>query len=698
MMKAPHLQFPMKEGSLLVLLACCAFAPAAFAGVEQTVNDLIPKLAAQKVEDRYGPQMELQSLAAKAARPGAEVERAELAKILAARAVDTTVPQPARVWIVRQIEYIGAAESVAALAKLLDAQDAELRECARRALEKNPDPAAGEHLRAALKQGGETAWRIGLIQSLGERGDPRAVALISGQLSRKETALAAVSALGKIADPNAVTALWEAYDGRVAGAADGLIMAGNRLLSGGILKASAKDIFKRLYLAGATQWGATQPAAKEPLAPVQVRSAALIGWATADPDSARDFIEDALQQKQPELQFAAVTAATVALGKAKVSSALALLLPKLPPTAKTCVLPALDASAENDIIAAAGDSEKMVQLAALERLGQIGGALSVPVLVKIASENASGRQKVAAGALTKICGPGVNSAIAKQAGEGDAAARAAAIEALAGRNDKGCLPALVKYASEGDPVVSGAACAALGKLATDNELEGLARLRLSGKAPGVEAALRAVASRSKDKAAVARKLIALARTVEAQQQAVLFEALTILGGSEALATVSGATASPNDELRDAAIRALANWPDFPATQPLLAIAADPKAMRVHSVLAIQGVVRLVKSSDKEPAGARLEAAVAAMKAANRDEEKRLVLSAFASVPDAKAADAIKPFLRDSKLQAEAGLAGVTLAEALLKTDKPAARNLAQAIKEAGLSEDLARKADAILNK
>jgi len=119
---------------------------------------------------------------------------------------------------------------------------------------------------------------------------------------------------------------------------------------------------------------------------------------------------------------------------------------------------------------------------------------------------------------------------------------------------------------------------------------------------------------------------------------------------------------------------------------------------VHSVLAIQAVVRLVKASDKEPAAARLEAAQAAMIAAKRDEEKKLVLSAFASVPDAKAAEAIKPLLSDPNLKREAGLAGMTLGETLLKTDKPAAQGLVQAIKQANISEDLNRKAEVMLAK
>ena len=172
----------------------------------------------------------------------------------------------------------------------------------------------------------------------------------------------------------------------------------------------------------------------------------------------------------------------------------------------------------------------------------------------------------------------------------------------------------------------------------------------------------------------------------------------MLGGKEALASVSMSAASSNEEVKDAAIRALANWPDFPATKALLVIAFDPNVKRVHSVLAIQAVARLVKSADKEPAAARVDAALAAMKAASRDEEKKLLLSALASVPDKRAAEAIKPYLSDPKFQKEAGLAAMTLAEALRRSDRPAARELAQAVRDAALSDDLNRKADAILNR
>jgi HEAT repeat protein len=641
--------------------------------------------------------MDLQNLALSAGRPGAEAERVELANILAAKATDATLPQPARVWVVRQLEYVGAAESVAALTTLLNGQEMELKECARRALEKNPATAATESLRAALKQGGETSWTIGLIQSLGERRDTAAVELIRPHLGSKETALAASFALGKIADPKAVAALWEAYDAGASGAADGLVAAGNRLLSAGD-KAAARDLFDQLYLAGTPQAGAAAQAAKRPAALIQVRSAALFGCAGAASKSAVQFIQGALQQQAPELQLAAVTAAAVAYGTAGVSAALAPLLPKLTPTAKVYVLRVLDSADEKQVIASAGDPEEIVRLAALERLGQIGSAASIPVLFKAATAGPSSMQQAAAAALARISGPGTGAAIMKLAGEGDAKSRATAIGALAARNDQSAAPAVLKYAAESDPEVSAAACAALAKLGTDNELEGLIQLVLSGKAPCATAALQAVASRVTDKSAAAQKVIAQTRTAAPGQLAPLFEILAMLGGKEALTSVSLAAGSSNEEVKDAAIRALAIWPEFPAAKALLVVAFDPHVKRVHCVLAIQGVARLVKNADKEPAAARVDAALAAMKVAPRDEEKKLLLSALASVPDKRAAEAIRPYLSDPKFQKEAGQAAMTLAEALRRSDRTAARELAQAVRDAGLSDDLNRRADAILNR
>jgi HEAT repeat protein len=289
-------------------------------------------------------------------------------------------------------------------------------------------------------------------------------------------------------------------------------------------------------------------------------------------------------------------------------------------------------------------------------------------------------------------------ATAKLAAQGDPKSRMAAINALAARNDQSAAPALLQYAGESNLEVSAAACTALAKVGTDKELDGLIRLVLAGKTPCAAAALQVVAGRAKDKSAAAQKVIALTQTAEPRQAATIFEILTMLGGQEALVAVSTSAASSNEQVKDAAIRALAAWPDFPAARGLLVVATDMHGKPIHKALAVQGIARLVKASGNEPAAARLKVALAALNLANRDEDKKLLLSAIVSVPDKAAGEAIKPFLSVPRFQREAGLASLKLAETLLKTDKPAAKELAQAVKQAGLSDDFTRRADAILKK
>jgi hypothetical protein len=299
-------------------------------------------------------------------------------------------------------------------------------------------------------------------------------------------------------------------------------------------------------------------------------------------------------------------------------------------------------------------------------------------------------------ALARVSGPGAGAAIITLAAQGESKARAMAIGLLAERAEQSALPALLQDAAQSDRTVSRAACAALGKIGTDKELGGLVELVLAGKTPGADEALQAVASRAQDKSAAAQKLVAMTQNAQPEQLSSIFDVLAMLGGSDALNAVVKAASSSNEQVSDPAIRALANWPEFDATRPLLTIAANPATKRVHNVLTVQALARLVQNSDKQPAPDRLQAAEGAMKAATRDEDKKLLLTSIASVPSAKAAETLKPFLSDPQFKKEAGLAGISLAQALLKPDARSARSLAQAIKDANVSPELNRKADNIL--
>lgn len=657
-----------------------ALTTGAMAGVAESVDALIPKLASPNMEERYAPQMELQAMAAQAARPGAEAERAALVKVLLAKAADAAVPSPARVWMVRQIELIGAGESVETLAKLLGDADAEVRECARRALERNPDAAASAALRAALQKGGDAGWRVGLIHALGQRRDAAAVAAIAGQLADKETGAAAAAALGEIADEAAVRALTSAFDGKNLAAAQSLVAAADRRMARGD-PAGAKGILEKLLARDA---------------PAPIRAAAMSGMIRADPSQAAKLIPKAVASGEPALQGAAV-AAMSGVKDSSLFAALAAQMPKLDPAGRVVVLGLLDASVEPAIVAAAADADAAVRVAALEAMGRVGGAGSVPALLQAAGQKGA-EKGIAERALAILTGKGGAEAIEQAAGTGEPESRAAAIRALASRRQVSAAPAMLRYAAEADKAVARAACEALRQVGGDKELAPLAQLAAGNADSDAVKALKSVAERAKDKTAAARVLIGVAQSADVKGRIAMLEGLSVVGGPEALAVAQRCVEGADQELRDGAVRALSDWSDFSAVPVLLGIAANAGASESHNVLALRGIARLIGKAANETAEARAQAAAAAMQAARRDEERKLVLAAAATAPHARSVAMVKEMLAKPEFRTEAAYAAADLAAAMVSVDKAAARELARAAKEAGVEGDALRKANGVLRK
>jgi len=128
-----------------------------------------------------------------------------LEKRLAA-VLSTGASRDAKDYALRTLRVIGTAESVPAIAPLLE--DKDLSHMARYALELNPSPEAAKALREALpKVNGKL--KIGVIGSLASRHDAESVPAIAALLgdSDKHVASAAAYALGGIGDADAAKAL-----------------------------------------------------------------------------------------------------------------------------------------------------------------------------------------------------------------------------------------------------------------------------------------------------------------------------------------------------------------------------------------------------------------------------------------------------------------------------------------------------------
>jgi len=177
--------------------------------------------------------------------------KAEMAKIEKALlgVLESDAKQAGKQFVCRQLSIIGTEKSVPTLAKLLT--DSQSCDMARYALQRIPGSAVNTALRDALpKTSGK--MKVGIINSLGERGDTKAVPAINKLMVSDSDMMiieAAISALGKIACPEATKALAKAkdkvHDELKVVALDAYLKCADQLLAEG-KKAQALAIYKEL--------------------------------------------------------------------------------------------------------------------------------------------------------------------------------------------------------------------------------------------------------------------------------------------------------------------------------------------------------------------------------------------------------------------------------------------------------------------
>ena len=164
--------------------------------------------------------------------------------------LQSNAPRDAKDYVCRELRTMGTAASVPALEALL--ADAELSHMARYALERIPEPQAGQALHGQLpKLSGNL--KIGVIASLGARdqaaSDAKSVSLLRPLLQDRDEAVAraAAVALGRIASAEADKALASAKPRPALAAvfADASLSCAEKLLAAGHAR-EAKATYQRL--------------------------------------------------------------------------------------------------------------------------------------------------------------------------------------------------------------------------------------------------------------------------------------------------------------------------------------------------------------------------------------------------------------------------------------------------------------------
>jgi HEAT repeat protein len=625
-------------------------------------------------------------------------KRTLASKLAASLASDATIE--AKQFVCKQLSVIGGAPEVPALAKLLP--DKDLAFYARFALERIPGEEAPAAMRAALETT-SGAVRIGLINSLAARRDAKAVPQITKAITGTddETA-AAIEALGQIGGGESVRAL-SAVETAVsaklrAPLSRAMLRCAEGLLSAGQV-ADAASIFEKL---------------SDPEQPAYIRAASFPGYVACAGDKGNELVLAALSGNDRAMQGAALRALRDSKDAA-LMRAVILRLDGLPADLQAQVIALLgergELAALPAVTKATGSQDATVKRAALAALGSLGNASSVSVLADRVEGASDEEKKIILDSLSRLRGEGVDEAIIAALKKSAPAAQRELIRALVARGVRSAVPALFASAESSDPQVRREAVSALGKLGDTAVCDRLIQMLDSAAAPDrgvLESALAAICRRQ----GASDPILNFLPKSTVPQKVSLLGVLSTLGGDAELQAVRGAVKAAlrgpqggpeqgrraeDAEVRTAAVKALADWPDAAPLDDLLSLAATTDDAK-SNVFALRGVARLAPLAKDRPPDKLLALLTEAMTKANRTEERKALLSALGAIPTLGAMKVAEANLKDPALADEAAMAVVQIAEAIWQSHRAETRQALKQFVETTQNPAVSERAATILLK
>ena len=618
----------------------------------QGVKDLAALIVEPGAIDDSKARTAFHGLAMYVSRPGADAERKMFSETVA-RLLGGKAPNSVKSFYLTQLRLAGLPDAAPAIGALL-ASD-ELCDYAAQTLVSIGPDAAAPALRQALA-GAKGRCRLTIIQNLGVVRDVQAgpeLMKIVGDADR-DVRLTALWALANIGDAAATDAILKAVGAESvyerAKGADAALLLAQRLAEAKKAK-EAEQIYRTLWK--------TRTGEKDR----HIRCAAVRGLAMLLGAGAMDDLLAAMKDADPQIRAAAAQAALAMPGE-EITQKWVRELPSLAPAARGEVLAMVarrgGPAAEAAVLDAVKDKDDGVRLAAINAAASLSNEKLVPALIALLSSPDKAEQGAAQAALGRMPGEKATAAVAVEISSASQEARIKykLIEILSARGARGRVDVILAAASDPDVVVRTAALEAVAVLGSEKNIPALVGLLAKapeGEKPAVEKALGAVCSRAAGKDAAADLMAKAMPGADAATRAALVRTLARIGGAKALAAVRASAKAPEEEIQDAAIRALAAWPDGAAAPDLLELAKSA-AKPAHQVLALRGYVRL--------AGENLKMLEQAMAAAKRPDDKQMVLGAVGGLKSAKALALVVPLMADEGLKEAAAATAVKIAKSL----------------------------------
>lgn len=584
----------------------------------------------------------------------------------------------------RLISISGDVNAIPVLEPLL--ADELLSHMARYALEPMSGTEADAALRRALAATSGTL-KAGIVASIGVRHDTAAVPDLIALLADADGFVieAAARALGRIGAPDGITAMEAVI------AKPGIAFAIAQALSDGLFTA-AENLVKEEKGAEAVRiYDAVY--AVETL-PVHIRGGALRGALLARaPKEGIPMLLQAVQGEHPVFFAVALRTAQEMKRKGRISVALAAALPSLSEDRKIQVMQTLGELGKRKagpaVLAEAETGPTPVRIAALAAATRLAHVPALPLMAGLVASGDADLAKAARDGLSYFPGKAGDAAVQDMLKSEDAAVRRVAVELVG----QGALPApaelLMQVAVEdADESVRVAALKGVKGYAGMTQLQGLLDALLkprsndemiaaedglkslcdrekaagTGAIPATEAGRGVQRGGAQAPAAIIDPLCDALASTEGEPRLAVIRVLTSAGSQKAFDTILPLAASGDAVLKEAATRAVCDWPETLALPTLMEWVKTPPDGTVKA-LALRGAVRLLNLGQDAPE-VRVQQYASLLALAASPEEKKLLLSGLANVAHASALNLVLDQAGDEAVKAEAVQAALTIAKNL----------------------------------
>jgi len=658
---------------------------------------LCARAAAPEGDDTL-PRMAVHAYAVFAGEPG-HSQRAEgfTAAVSAALKRSEITPE-GHMFLLRQLAFGGGPRAISAAAD--DLTDPAYSEAAIATVLSIGGDSAAAALRAALARS-TPETRVGLIRALGVLRDTESVTPLL-QIVRTadgQERTAAMDALAEIGDPRAMEMLLSSQgeEGRFAAAERAA-----RYLTFARRMAQRPDPPRetvRSLLEGLVSGDVDH-------VPSAVACAALHVYAEVFGATAMPQVLKSMESADDALRATSLRIAE-GLGGADVSRALADALSTASDSAlRAAVVDVLrarkDASVRDAVLSAITDFDEIVRRAAIEAATSLGGAEGLRDVLARMEESTESERLALTQALQRLEDPSTDAKLAAALKSAPDALKPALLDALARRGAEAQLPAITAALESRDESVRVAALRAMGALggaeALDTLVQALVSARGSAEAAAAEDAVVSVCNRRGSESTQLNVILQHTNIHDEDAYVRMLSLMGRLGGDAALRAIANTKDDPRSAVREAAARALARWPDggADAGRVALDLATRETDERIH-VLALRALAHILESAKGRDAAA-LELAQKGIDVARRPDEKKLIISKLGAAGDAKALDALRPYLNDPALRTEAASATLRVAESLLPGGWPQAREAVASLASLELPESLRTRAKSLAER